>query len=956
MNRENIIPSQFNERGRTYHPMKTNPGRNMTSGWKPFPCPTTFRTMRVLLIALGLVSMAGLVFPPFPAGIGNADPDPTVGTGTPEDPFLVGNVHDLQAIRHNLSAHYALTGDIDARETRTWNGGAGFQPLGDWDERFSGTLDGRGYRVTGLYINRASATFVGLFGSMEGARVSTICLADVDITGNSSVGGLAGHISSGTMENACVTGTVTGHGYVGGLAGYNIRGWIRDSHASGTVTGSDGVGGLVGWNEGSVYHSHASVNVTGVHRVGGLVGFNDGGSILNSHYNIEVVFINGAHHVTLGGIYDSQYRDWYLNDRVLDIEDYRGTLIPSDGYYAIAETHGLRDLLGFAHREQYRFRLVSDMDLTTEPGLYIPLLSGEFDGNDHIISNLSILQNFTDGVGLFGFNAGGSVSNIHLVDAEVTGRYYVGGLVGYNAGGSVSFSDASGRVTGSRYVGGLAGINDGGTMNRTFASGTVNGGLDSGGLLGMNRGGGRVNNSRAQASVRGEGRIGGLVGTNHGSVTHSHATGDVTRSDHAARGGGIGGLVGHNRGPVNSSFATGRITTSLFFGDVGGLVGHNEHATISQSYAWGIVTGGINTGGLVGRNEFGLLINCYARGRVTGGINTGGLVGDNSQGRVNNSFATGGVTGGIALGGLVGMGTDGEVNHSFWNLETSSLEHSAGGTGATTAEMRSPGIYMDSGWDMALIWSMLEHGTYPWLRWQQEVEPPRANAGPDKTVSEGTVVTFDGSGSTDDTAITNYTWVFHDGISTLVLYGENPRHTFSVPGTFLVTLDVTDTAGNNDSAVTTVTVTERTVPQPDMTIRLEYMDPGPRDGDLLQVILSVRNSGDVAATNVTVVVKMTGNPVETFHLGDVDAGSRPYLFFNLTVEKGSHILDIELTHDGGGATLSFPVRVASGDGERSESFPLEALMLMLAVSIAAMFLIGSMRMRGNRGPGKYLWP
>src|SRR3989442_11416281 len=36
--------------------------------------------------------------------------------------------------------------------------------------------------------------------------------------------------------------------------------------------------------------------------------------------------------------------------------------------------------------------------------------------------------------------------------------------------------------------------------------------------------------------------------------------------------------------------------------------------------------------------------------------------------------------------------------------------------------------------------------------------PPVANAGPDQTVNEDTAVVFDGSRSTDDVGIVNYTW------------------------------------------------------------------------------------------------------------------------------------------------------------------------------------------------------
>ena len=65
---------------------------------------------------------------------------------------------DLQGMQGNLSGKYALGADIDASVTSTW-GGTGFTPVG----LFSGTFDGLGHTINGLYINR-SASNTGLFG------------------------------------------------------------------------------------------------------------------------------------------------------------------------------------------------------------------------------------------------------------------------------------------------------------------------------------------------------------------------------------------------------------------------------------------------------------------------------------------------------------------------------------------------------------------------------------------------------------------------------------------------------------------------------------------------------------------------------------------------------------------------------------------------------------------------
>ena len=58
--------------------------------------------------------------------------------------------------------------------------------------------------------------------------------------------------------------------------------------------------------------------------------------------------------------------------------------------------------------------------------------TGIYDGQGHTISNLYINRPATDYIGLFGA-INGEVSNLGLVDADITGDSRVGGLCGYNS-------------------------------------------------------------------------------------------------------------------------------------------------------------------------------------------------------------------------------------------------------------------------------------------------------------------------------------------------------------------------------------------------------------------------------------------------------------------------------------------------------------------------------------------
>ena len=80
---------------------------------------------------------------------------------------------------------------------------------------------------------------------------------------------------------------------------------------------------------------------------------------------------------------------------------------------------------------------------------------------------------------------------------------------------------------------------------------------------------------------------------------------------------------------------------------------------------------------------------------------------------------------------------------------------------------------------------------------------PTANAGGAQTVGVGETVSFDASASSDDVAIVSYEWAFGDGTTGT---GETTTHIYTDPGTYTVTLTVSDAAGNTDTDSLIVTV------------------------------------------------------------------------------------------------------------------------------------------------------
>ena len=230
------------------------------------------------------------------------------GSGSQSDPYLIYDYNQLQSIAGDLSSFYVLKDDIDASASwaegtsscvsYTGSNGAtatceGFEPIGMDGSEFTGGLDGAGYAIDNLYINRPSANDVGLFGQTSGASFEDIGITNVYINGNNRTGVLAGQIEGGTeVQSSYAEGSVSGGDATGGLVGQQVDGRIESSYARADVSilrsGSQyDAGGLVGQQDmGDIENSYATGNISGggdEDNLGGLVGRNQGGLIENSY-------------------------------------------------------------------------------------------------------------------------------------------------------------------------------------------------------------------------------------------------------------------------------------------------------------------------------------------------------------------------------------------------------------------------------------------------------------------------------------------------------------------------------------------------------------------------------------------------------------------------------------------------------------------------------------------------
>ena len=222
---------------------------------------------------------------------------------------------------------------------------------------------------------------------------------------------------------------------------------------------------------------------------------------------------------------------------------------------------------------------------------------GNFDGDGHEVSNMTVLANSTSSdvyAGLFGYIREGSIKNTGVtgnVYASSSSSVYAGGLVGRDYNGTVTNSYATGNVyaSSSSYVsaGGLVGHN--GSVSNSYATGNV------------------YASSSSSSSVY----AGGLVGFNIGTVTNSYATGNVYASASASSSVSAGGLVGSDyKGTVTNSYATGSVYASSSSVYAGGLVGSSgSSSSITNGYYYSGATIDGGTGATISNDGTGLTMD-----------------------------------------------------------------------------------------------------------------------------------------------------------------------------------------------------------------------------------------------------------------------------------------------------------------------------------------------------------
>jgi len=238
------------------------------------------------------------------------------GQGTENSPFIISTPEQLQALNYfgaDSTLYFRLGSDIDisaylSQSGKGYNNGCGWLPI----EVLKGNLDGAGYCIRGLWLERPYEIYAGLINLCYGMIKSLGVEVDANkwITGWNYSGILCSWVLSRSFINNCYT-----------------KGRVRSTNLLGGNNGmTRQIGGLVGDNSGTIQNCYSlaechfeqkdSVAIYNENGVGGLVGMNDGGSIIDCYAkgNITCKFSNAG---GLAGVNRGTINNCYASGEVL---------------------------------------------------------------------------------------------------------------------------------------------------------------------------------------------------------------------------------------------------------------------------------------------------------------------------------------------------------------------------------------------------------------------------------------------------------------------------------------------------------------------------------------------------------------------------------------------------------------------------------------------------------------
>jgi len=229
----------------------------------------------------------------------------TNGDGSISNPYQIESIENLYYLAEQVNdtastvinnynfKYFKLINDIDLN-CKPWIPIGGLKD----DYIFEGDFDGNNKTISNVTIDRPDELYVGFFGFLGYNSSLKNLTINGNITGDKSVGGLAGFSYAEQIQNSCFNGAITGNDWVGGILGFSRYGTMENCCFDGTIKGNDEVGGIVGHSIDNSLNNCSSnlTSLEGNDEVGGITGSSAADEIISSSVSGNIIankFVGG---------------------------------------------------------------------------------------------------------------------------------------------------------------------------------------------------------------------------------------------------------------------------------------------------------------------------------------------------------------------------------------------------------------------------------------------------------------------------------------------------------------------------------------------------------------------------------------------------------------------------------------------------------------------------------------
>ena len=580
------------------------------------------------------------------------------GYGTQANPYVIYTEQQLSQISGFPDRSYVLGANIEL--SKKWT------PI----KAFSGALNGAGYRITGLSVEK-SGTDGGLFADIAGGTVKNLTV-DGDVKAKGTAGIIAGQ-NSGVIENCCVTGylevinnnaggicginkgeikgclsclyRINAGSFAGGIAGQNNGKITECLSAAETVASQMYAGGISGQNSGGRIENCVAANVAVYNTMtynGGKISTNRNNGEMKNNFSLDEMVSNAAQTEESADSRNGLAVSW---DNLLNTEFYysagwdrRNWKTAENGFLMLCPKNAAEPVLESGVTPYFPKGISTAYELaaitanckghyvlTNDIKLELPWktidtkdgFSGTLDGKGYTISGL-VLKGEN---GFFSNITGGTVKNLNFSDVSVS-QSFDGGIIAACNYGYIESCTVSGSITvqKAKKIGALTGENNG-RISDCCASVTVDCGSDA--------------------------RIGGICALNNALIERCAFSGKITQNGNNTEIGGI--CAADNEGYISESAADLTVSVNSGSSYVGGVCAIAQDSQIYKCASMGSCTQSgaeSSSGGICAVAEGASAYNCFSTMSFASNAKTaisGGICAEANGANIQNAYSTGSI-------------------------------------------------------------------------------------------------------------------------------------------------------------------------------------------------------------------------------------------------------------------------------------------------------------------------